>query len=305
VIQTVLGPVAASDWGVTAVHEHLFLDLSPLRGPYDTPLTNVDLVADEVHEFVLAGGQAIVEVSSNGMGRNVPALVDVSRRTGCHVVAATGFYTGPWLPPMVDTLNVHELADFMVHELSVGMTDDGVRAGLIAEIGTSQDRVLYGEEKVFRAAAIAQQQTGCPIMTHTAGGTMAREQVQLLEDAGADLSKVAIGHLDLRDDVEYHLEIARRGAFIQYDTIGKEQYQPDAVRLRLTLAIIERGYADHLMLACDISRSAYLRRCGGYGYQYLLTEFVPRLRAAGVDDATINTLLIENPRRFLAYQGGR
>jgi phosphotriesterase-related protein len=217
------------------------------------------------------------------------------------VVAATGFYHGPWLPPMVDELSLNELADFMVHELTLGMTGHGVRAGLIAEIGTSRDCILTGEEKVFRAAAIAQQQTGCPIMTHTGGGTMAREQVELLRTAGANLGKVAIGHLDLRDDVDYHVEIARSGAFIQYDTIGKEQYQPDSVRLRLTLDMLARGYADHLMLACDISRSAYLRRRGGYGYRYLLTDFVPRLREAGVDEPTINTLLIDNPRRFLAY----
>jgi phosphotriesterase-related protein len=301
VIQTVLGPVAPADWGVTAMHEHLFLDLSELRGPSDTPLVDVDLVADEVADFVQAGGQAMVEVSSNGMGRNVAGLVDVSRRTGCHVVAATGFYHGAWLPAMVDELSLPELADFMVRELTVGMADDGVRAGLIAEIGTSANQILPGEERVFRAAARAQRQTGCPIMTHTGGGTMAREQVQLLSDAGADMGKVAVGHLDLLDDVNYHVEIAQSGAFIQYDTVGKEHYQPDAVRLRLTLDLIERGYADHLMLACDISRSAYLRRRGGYGYQYLLTDFVPRLREAGVDEPTIEMMLIDNPRRFLAY----
>ena len=123
----------------------------------------------------------------------------------------------------------------------------------------------------------------------------------MLADGGADLAKVSISHLDLVDDVEYHVEVARTGAFVQYDTIGKEQYQSDAVRLRLTLELIDRGWANHLMLACDISRSAYLRREGGIGYAYLLTQFVPKLRQAGVEETTLHTILVENPRRFLAY----
>jgi len=300
-IQTVLGPVAPADWGVTAIHEHLFLDLTPWRGDTDTPLIDLDLVAAEVGDFVEAGGRAIVEVSSLGMGRDVAKLVAVAQRTGCQIVAATGFYHGRWLPPLVRETEPAALAELMTRELTVGMDRTAVRAGLIAEIGTSKGEILPDEAKVFRAAALAQRQTGCPIMTHASGGTLAREQVRLLADGGADLAKVSISHLDLVDDVEYHVEVARTGAFVQYDTIGKEQYQSDAVRLRLTLELIDRGWANHLMLACDISRSAYLRREGGIGYAYLLTQFVPKLRQAGVEETTLHTILVENPRRFLAY----
>jgi phosphotriesterase-related protein len=300
-IRTVLGPVPPADWGITAIHEHLFLDLRPWRGESDTPLTDVDMVAAEVADFVAAGGQAIVEVSSLGMGRNVAGLVEVSQRARCHIVAATGFYHGRWLPPLVRDLDTAALADLMVRELGDGMDGSGVRAGLIAEIGTSHHQILPDEDKVFRAAALAQRRTGCPVMTHTSGGTMAREQIRLLAEAGTDLSRVAISHMDLLDDIDCHIAVAQAGAFIQYDTIGKEVYQPDAVRLRLALELIHRGWASHLMLACDISRASYLRRQGGIGYQFLLTDFVPRMREAGVDEETLHTILVENPRRFLAY----
>jgi len=299
-IETVLGPVPAEEWGITLCHEHLTIDLSTLKQDPDARLADEDLVAAEVTDYVAAGGRCLVEVTSHGMGRDVEALRRIAKASGCHVVCATGVYHGEWLPPFVHGADVEEIAELFVRELTEGIGSTGIRAGVIAEVGTSLHQVLPAEEKCLRAAARAQQQTGAPIITHCTLGTMALAQLDILERAGADLAKVALSHLDLVDDVEYHTTVARRGAYVLYDTVGKVRYQPDEVRVRLVLEMVDRGYADRLMLSCDISRTSYLSRRGGHGYKYLLTEFVPRLRRAGLDESTLQAILVDNPRRFLA-----
>ena len=302
VIQTVLGQVAAGEWGVTLCHEHLRADLSEKKADQDAALTDEALVTAEVADLVQAGAAALIEVTGIGMGRDVEYLKRVSAATGCHVVCATGFYYGQWLPEIVQTASVEQLADLFEQELPEGIPGTGgVRAGVIAEIGTSRGQILPAEEKVFKAAALAQRRTGAPITTHCSLGTMALEQLAILERAGADLSKVSIGHQDLNGDLATHVAIARRGAFVQYDTVGKERYQPDATRVRLVLEMAELGLADRLMLSLDISRPSYLKRRGGFGYAYLLTDFLPRLRAAGLDQASLDAILVGNPRRLLAH----
>lgn len=301
-IQTVLGPVPAEAWGVTLCHEHLRIDLSGHKGDPDAALTDEALVTAAMTDLVAAGGHAIIEVTGIGMGRDAAALRRLASATGLHVVCATGFYYGRFLPAQVHDLSMEALADLMEQELREGIPDSGgVRPAVIAEIGTSRGQVLPVEAKLFRAAALVQRRTGAPITTHASMGTMALEQLDLLERAGADLSRVSIGHQDLNGDVAVHAEIARRGAYVQYDTVGKEAYRSDADRVRMVLAMAERGWAHRLMLSRDISRPSYLLQGGGYGYAYLLTHFIPTLRAAGIEPALLDAMLTTNPRRLLAH----
>jgi len=302
-IQTVLGPIAPEAWGSTLCHEHLHVDLSGHKGDPDADLTDEALVTAEAADLVTAGGRGLIEVTASGMGRDVAALRRIAAATGLHVVCATGLYYGPFLPAHVHDLSVEALADGFEQELREGIPGPGgpVRPGVIAEIGTSRGQVLPAEAKVFQAAALAQRRTGAPITTHASMGTMALEQLELLERAGADLSKVSIGHQDLNGDVQIHAQVARRGAYVQYDTVGKAAYCSDADRVRMVLAMADKGLAHRLMLSCDISRPSYLRRRGGNGYAYLLTHFLPALRAAGLPAALLDAMLVENPRRLLAH----
>jgi len=283
------------------MHEHLAIDLSLIKNDPDAALTDVEVVSREVSLYRQAGGRTMVDVTNRGMGRDVGKLQAIARRTGVNVVAATGYYHGPWLPPEVCQLDVGGLAEIMEREVLEGIGGTGVRAGIIAEIGTSPGEIIPAEEKVLRAAGRAHRRTGAPISTHCSLGTMAKEQLDILETEGVDPARVAIGHLDLMDNIEYHVEIARRGVFVQYDTIGKIRYQPDEVRGRLILEMLDRGFAGQLMLSCDITRPSYLKSCGGHGYDHLLTQFVPRLKAAGVDQKSLKVILEENPAKFLAF----
>jgi phosphotriesterase-related protein len=176
-----------------------------------------------------------------------------------------------------------------------------VRAGVI-KVGTSKDAVHPDEEKMLRAAAIVQRDLGVPITTHTTKGTIPEEQIRIFEDAGADLSRVCIGHQDLKLDYEQHLRVVSSGAMIGYDCISKEHYGPDKTRVEFIKNLIEAGYGDQILVAGDIARQSYLTSYGGGpGFTYILWRFIPWLWTEGVPREATDKLLIDNPARFFAW----
>jgi len=298
-VMTVLGPVDPKELGPTLMHEHLFIDLSGRKKDPDTVLDDVDLACREMDHLQRAGGRALVEVTCHGMGRRPDLLKEVARRTGLHIVAATGFYQQAYHPPYLAERSAEELADQLMRDITEGMDGTAVKPGILAEIGTSKGEVRPDEAKVFRAVARVHRWTGLPISTHCTLGTMGREQLNLLESLGVDPARVVIGHQDLIDDLETHAALARRGATVAYDTAGKEAYMPDAVRVRLITGMLERGLGDRVVLSMDVTRRSHLKTNGGYGYSYLFDRLVPMLREAGVSEAELEQMLVLNPRRIL------
>lgn len=301
VIHTVTGPVDPARLGVTLVHEHLHLDLSGHKGDFDTRLTDSDAVLKDLAGLKAAGAGAVVELTNMGMGRNIAALTTLSRQSGLLIIAATGFYKAPFYPPVVCEGDAEALADLLVRELTAGIDNSGCCAGIIGEIGTGSGAITPLEEKVFRAAALAHRQTGAAISTHTTLGELGLEQVRLLCSLGVDPARIIVGHADLQPDPAYHRRLAQTGVYVAYDTVGKESYRPDAWRVEMICRMLDWGYAERLLLSCDITRLSHLTSRGGYGYQHLLRHFIPRLRAAGVDNDTITTVLVANPARVLPF----
>ena len=313
-VMTVLGPCKPSEIGVTSIHEHIFKKAPPNAEDLDPQLDELDVAIEELQAFREAGGDTMVEVSTLDMGRDADKLAKASAASGVKIIASVGYYKCSHfqrpgeavrirksLSEKLRATSVDQLAALYAGEVCEGIAGTGVKAGIIAEIGTSYGQILEEEEKAFRAAARAHRETGVPISTHATLGTMGREQVELFKQEGVDLGHVVIGHLDLVPDTAYHVELARQGVFLGFDTVGKEEYLPDATRAELIQTLVLEGFADHIVLACDIALRSQLRRYGGYGYAYLLDSFVPRLQELGLDAATIHKLLVENPRRLLAF----
>lgn len=296
-IQTVTGPIEPSALGVTSAHEHLLKDSSVIKQDPDARLHEPDVMRGEIEKYKQAGGQAMVELTCHGLNRDAAGLRELALATGLQVIAATGVYQRRFHPEWVDEMSVTALADFLEREAREGMDGTDVLPGVLGEIGTSHNVMHPAEIKVFEAAAEVHKRTGLPISTHCTLGTMAVEQLDLLERAGVDPGRVVLGHQDLRPDKDSHVALARRGAFIAYDTIGKESYQPDAVRVELIVHMLEQGLGEHVLLATDITRQSHLQQHGGRGYGFLLTNFAAQLRAAGVSDAELEQMLVHNPRR--------
>jgi phosphotriesterase-related protein len=295
-IRTVLGDIEPKQLGVTLCHEHIVLN-----GSADQVLTPDDVIS-ELEWYKQMGGGAVVELTNTGLGRDVLKLRDVASATGLNIVCGTGFYKQSHYPAYVHEASIDSLAECMIRDIKQGIQDSEIRAGAIGEIGTSQDQITPDEEKVLRASARAAISTGAPLSTHTSFGYQGLEQVAILRQEGVRLEYVSIGHLDLLPDPDYHESLARQGVFIQYDTFGKHMYQDEGARVACVARMVERGFVDHILLSCDITRRPYLKKNGGWGYVHLLESVVPALRAHGVRERDVQKMLIDNPARFLDFE---
>jgi phosphotriesterase-related protein len=299
-VNTVLGPVDVTELGVTQTHEHLFLDLNRVRRVREMLLNDLDLACSEVGAFKAAGGGTLFDVTTRDMGRDPRTLREISRRTGVHVVMGTGRYRQPFYEPELWQRTTSDLAREFVSDLDVGI--DGVRAGIIGEIGVDGYEISPVEERVHRAAARAHLVTGAPITTHAIAAPVGLRQLDIFAEEGVDLRRVAIGHCDSYPFIEYHQAVIRRGAFVQLDLIRGQhgsRYELDK-QVQLVVQLAQAGRVDRLLFSHDIFGTLTLRVNGGPGYAFVLTRFVERLRAAGIGQSQLDAILIENSRRLLS-----
>ena len=298
-VMTVTGPVAATELGMTLPHEHVFIDLTR-EYHWDGLLNDEELMRDEVARFKRAGGGTIVDVTTEELGRNPLGLKRISQKTGVKIVMGTGHYRDPYLDrAWFDRMTAQEIADLMVEEIEVGIGDTGVRAGIIGEIGADKRYVSTAEERSFRAAALTQKRTGLTITTHATRWPVGREQLRIMVEAGADPSRVIVGHCDTVPDMDYHEELARGGSYVQFDCIQGENAFVVERAAGYILNLLRRGFGERILLSHDICLMSNLNAFGGCGYDYIPTHFIPVLREKGLTDADVRMLTVDNPRRAL------
>ena len=305
-IVTVKGPIAPADAGFVLSHEHLLCDLWSIIRSYDGVLDDENLATAELMKYREAGGGTVVEVSSIGLGRNPAGLRRISDATGVHVVMGSGWYREEGYPPYVYQLSTNELAQKIVEDLTNGVDGSEIRAGVIGEIGTERYHITPAQERVFRAAARAQKQTGVSIWTHTTHfGELALEQIALLREEGVPAQRIVISHLGDRFGARHFRAIAEKGVFLGIDNIGYsgDGYPPDEVRARNVVELIAEGYEDQLLLSLDICMKHHLHSYGGKGYDHLQRRFLPLLKELGVEEERLTKMTITNPARALAFDG--
>ena len=312
-ITTVLGPIEAESLGITHMHEHIIIDVYPTRWGYNAVLDDIGVSREEIMIYKKAGGQALVEQTMRGAGRDPAGLRRLSVDTGVHIVASTSFVWSQFGSPdsnMANTKNANELADIMIQDIVDGMDGTDVRAGCIGEIAAGGHRSSAGnnyisptEERLFRAAARAHKQTGLALYTHTNQGMLALEQIELLQEEGVDMQKVVIGHLGDRNAIDYYEAIADKGVNLGFDHVGHcrgtQVYAPDALRATNIAEMIERGHLEQIVLSQDLFLKEMWHYNGGIGYDYLLTKFVPILVELGVKNEHLECMLMKNPARIL------
>ncbi|MFI6943537.1 phosphotriesterase [Streptomyces sp. NPDC050418] len=302
-LQTVLGPLSpAAVRGPALAHEHLALDLDRTgdRAAVLDPAVHGKRITGELtalrEEFGLT---LVIELTCRGMGRDAEALARMSEESGVAVVAATGWYYEPFHPEEIGDASAERLAGTLIREINGGIGTTGVRPGVIGEVGSHGDVPSEPETRSLLAAAKAAVATGLSVATHAQLGHGGLAQLDLLTGAGLAPQRISIGHQDLLDDPAVHKTLAASGAYVAFDTVGKESYQSDATRLRLLLQLLDAGHADRVLLSCDISRHGYLESEGGTGYGHLFRTFLGQARAAGVDEDLIDLMTRRNPVRFL------
>jgi predicted metal-dependent phosphotriesterase family hydrolase len=301
-VQTVNGPVAPEAIGFTLTHEHVFLELWANDGHgVMAQVRDEDVLTAELDAFRAAGGSCLVDQTPGGAGRDPEGLRRISARTGLHIVTGCGWYTEPYYPPGDDLgrRSTAAIAEALVGEITDGLDSSGVRPGIIGEIGVSQAWLSALEERVHRAAARAQVATGLPLATHTLYHASGAAQMALFEEEGVDPARVCIGHCDTFPSLDYCLSVARWGAYVSIDNLGHQAGDHEERVRDVVLGLLEAGFTDRVLLSQDVGQVAELRSRGGRGYTYLVEAFLPALRAAGVDEAAIETMTVENPRRWL------
>lgn len=344
-VRTVLGLVSADDLGITLPHEHLLSDgnvwfaeptdaigkkisrqpislknLWWIKTHTSSHVDNIRLddeqiAIEEAMLFKQAGGNTIVEATSIGTARNPLGLVRIARATGLNIVMGSSYYIGASHPPEIMNMSEEEIAEGIVRDIVVGVGDTGVCAGIIGEIGCSMP-LEDGERKVLRASAIAQQRTEAAISIHPSPrDDLALEIVNILSNAGANLARTVISHVDAWNyNVNTCREIVNAGCYIEYESFGQEgiyidlegstleQLAHDDVQLvTQIMQLIAEGYLNQILISQDIYFKHQLVTYGGYGYAHILRDIVPVMQHKGMSDEEIRTLLMENPKRLLSF----
>jgi phosphotriesterase-related protein len=338
-VMTVLGPIPVEDMGVTLMHDHVLLDTSvwwrrpccasdialaerplditfigelrmnPFLNRDNCGLLDAEVAIEELLRFVELGGKTVVDPTNIGIGRDPAGLQRISRRTGLNIVMGAGFYLEPSHPDYVETLSAEQIAQLIAQDCGALDEKPEICAGLIGEIGISKD-FTPAEEKVLRGAAGASKISGVPLSIHLPGWERhAHRVLDVIEREGASLEHTVLCHMNpSAHDESYQRSLADRGAFLEYDMIGMDYFYADqqaqspcdeenAVAIR---KLVDAGYLNSILLSQDVFLKMMLTRFGGFGYGYILKHFVPRLKRHGVDQAAIDHILIDNPRRVFS-----
>lgn len=301
IVRTVLGDVAPEALGPTLGHEHVFA-----RPPED--VTDPDLRIDdeeksaaELVAFQAAGGSAVVDMTTRDYGNDAAALARISRAAGVHVIAATGFNKGKFADRLSGSMKTAEIAAWMIGDVRDGIAGTTVCAGVI-KASSSLEGPNANERRVFEAAAETHAATGAPISTHTEKGTWADGQVELLTRLGVPVSRILIGHLDLKPDLAYLRDIAASGVFLGFDQFSKTKYLADRKRIELIASLVADGHGSQIVVSGDLARRSYLLSWGGSpGYRYFLTDLATEFSRFGVDSRQYLDFLQGNTRRLLAF----
>ena len=344
--QTVLGMVDPEKLGVTLPHEHLFIEIRGVFPEYkpdneeemelaSQPVnmgslwwvrrhvaSNLDnmvfgdeqMAIKEALYYKNAGGNTLVDVTTDQIGRDPQALMRISEATGLNIIMGCGYYIASLHPDDMVLRSEDDIRTEIVRDITVGVRDTGIRAGIIGEIGCTEPRG-DNERKALRAAAAAQNETGAPLTIHTARkphpdliGCM--EIVRILTDSGGDMARTVMCHIErtVRES-DQRRELAQTGCFLEYDIFGWEGYYSmptvdlpnDNYRINEIMMLIDQGHLDQILISQDICFKSSLRSYGGHGYAHILRDVVPVMLAKGMTEDQIHTIMVENPRRLLQF----
>lgn len=300
-IQTVLGLVPARDIGVADAHAHLWIEPPPgVPDDSRTVLNEFDAIRAELLAYHAAGGTLAVDCQPSGAGRGILQLVRLSRATGLHVTTTTGFHLRKYYAPddWLWSASAEKAADYFVHCLTMSLLQPKDTRATTIKVGYAGE--ISGQTRVLmEAAAEAARQTGAVVLFHTEAGRNVEALLPFFSERGVPPTQLYLCHIDKRPDLALHRELAGAGVLLGYDTFARPKYDPERNVWTLLPAMIAHGCAGQIALGLDLSSPAQWRFGGGAGMQMIPDVIIPRLRAQGVDDATVRGLTGQNIARFL------
>lgn len=321
-MQTVGGRIAASELGVTLMHEHVFV-LSPeiianYPEGWGDEAAREDAAVEKLNALKEIGVDTIVDPTVIGLGRYIPRIQRVAERTDLQIVVATGVYTYNDVPmyfhfsgPGTALNGPEPMVEMFVRDITDGIAGTGVRAAIL-KCATDEPGLTPGVERVLRAVAQAHRATGVPITTHTHAHTRrGLEQQRVFADEGVDLSRVIIGHSGDTTDLDYLEELVAAGSYLGMDRFGLDNILSFEDRVDTVARMCERGHAGKMVLAHDASchidwlpEAALPLVLPNWHYLHIHNDVLPALRERGVTEEQITTMLVDNPRAIFSHGGG-
>lgn len=315
-VESVTGPVELDELGTTLIHEHLCFrdEATAIQWPHLYDEDALHQAAVEAAQGALeVGVRTIVEPTAMYGGRDVRLMERVARETDLRVIACTGIYTYDFLPHYWQTRSEDAMADAFVHDIENGIQRTPIKAAFL-KCAADGPGVTPNVEKVHRACARASLRTGAPIMAHTHPGSQTGlRQMEVFVEEGVDPAKVQLAHTGDTDDLDHIERLLDTGAWIGMDRYGIEMYLPAERRNATVLALLERGYADRMFLSADscatidwfpdeIEEQLLEQGAvdGDWSPRLVFDKVIPTLRAGGMTDEQLDTMLVDNPRRWLA-----
>lgn len=320
-VHSVTGPIRVDQLGLTLVHEHLLLGYPGwFMDGLAPPFRRAEALArgvDRLQELRAFGVRTFVDPCPMDLGRDVEFMAEVSQRSGMQIICATGAYKeNQGLTYTFSALRVEEITQIYIKELSDGVGETGIRAGLV-KVATGAHRISDYEAKLLLAGARAAAHAGCPVLTHTDEASCGLEQIALLTEAGVPAHRIMVGHSDGRADHDYHRALADAGAYLGFDRFGIETILSDDARMESVLKMVRAGYTRSLCLSHDATCAAWLgrpifdgktvltaeriaRRLPNWESTHLFKRILPTLKERGLSDDDVHTMLVENPARYFA-----
>jgi phosphotriesterase-related protein len=320
-VNTARGPIDTAELGVTLMHEHVFV-LSPeiqQNAPEvwgDEQQRQADAVT-RLNELKSRGVDTIVDLTVIGLGRYIPRIASIAARTGINIVVATGLYTYHDVPmyyhfrgPGTVLQGPELMTELFVRDITEGIAGTDIRAAIL-KCATDEPGLTPDVERVLRAVATAHRETGVPISTHThAASRRGLDQQRIFADAGVDLSRVVIGHCGDSTDIDYLEELIAAGSYIGMDRFGADVFLPTPERVDTVVRMCERGHAEKMVLSHDaaclidwLPEDDVPLVLPNWHYLHIHNDVLPALRARGVTEEQITTMLVDNPRRIFEKQG--
>jgi phosphotriesterase-related protein len=320
-VDTVGGPVATADLGVTLMHEHVFV-LSPeiianYPEGWGDEQAREDAAVEKLNALKAIGVDTIVDPTVIGLGRYIPRIQRIAERTALRIIVATGLYTYNDVPlyfhftgPGTAISGPEAMVEMFVRDITEGIAGTGVRAAIL-KCATDEPGVTAGVERVLRAVAQAHRATGVPITTHThAHSRRGLDQQRIFTQEGVDLNRVVIGHSGDSTDVDYLEELIAAGSYLGMDRFGLDNILGFEDRVNIVARMCERGHADRMVLAHDAScyidwlpEAALPVVLPNWHYLHIHNDVLPALRKRGVTEEQITTMLVDNPRAIFTHGG--
>ncbi|TWT11135.1 phosphotriesterase [Planomicrobium sp. CPCC 101079] len=323
-IETVTGAISPDQLGKTLIHEHFIFGYPGFQGDITLgPFNREKAVAAGVAtaEKVMGHGiKTVVDPTPNECGRDPGVLKEISEQSGLQIICATGFYyEGEGATPYFKFRAAlgsaeREIEEMFLTEITAGIGTTRIKPGII-KLASSKDEITDYEKMFFKAAAKAQQETGITLLTHTQEGTMGPEQAQFLLGLGADPAGIVIGHMCGNTDSSYHKRTLETGVNIAFDRFGLQGMVGapiDQQRIETLLELLNEGFEDQIMLSHD-SISMWLGRppvippaveaaVANWHPTHLFENILPALKSAGVTEAQLDKMFLENPKKLFAAE---